>query len=164
MHRTPRLCTCPCPSPFGERTRILKRIGFSLYALRLLSEPCVELCLLLGDDRIDAGILQLLIELRKSLLRVQSAADERLVVLVDDVRAGRNLVRSLRCVEGEAERSGLLRTVVEVAGRIPVVIREVEAPDIADELVRAEPCAGLSVGRGRRVETLRVVDTVFAVP
>ena len=56
---------CACHAPFGERTRILKRIGFSLYALRLLSEPCVELCLLLGDDRIDAGILQLLIELRK---------------------------------------------------------------------------------------------------
>ena len=116
MRRSPAPLHMPMPFPLRGKAWILKsnQMKSEVFSLRLLlCEPSVELGLLLFDDHIDAGVLELLVELREGGLRIERAADKRLVVLVDDVRAGCNFVRGLRGVKGEAERSGLLDSLLK---------------------------------------------------
>lgn len=70
MRRSPAPLHMPMPFPLRGKAWILKsnQMKSEVFSLRLLlCEPSVELCLLLFDDHIDAGVLELLVELRESL-------------------------------------------------------------------------------------------------
>ncbi len=85
------------------------------------------------------------------------------MVLVYHVGAGGQLIGGFGSVKGETKSRGLIGVVVKVPGSVPVIGGQIQAPDIANKLVRLQPSAALAVGGGGGVQAFRIVNAILAV-
>ena len=136
------------------------------------SQERVQLCLLFGNDLLDAGSLHFILQgLDHGVIVIHSVGEQGLEVLVVDVGAGGDLVGNVGAVQLEAKGVGLEAVLVGLEHQVKVVGGVVEGngqggihvrPGVADAPAHVGGIHALGIGGGA-VFLHHIVDTLNAV-